>query len=135
TGRTPRRLSRKNAGQRARSGMAQSAMEQRRIDTARRARAALLSAVIVLAALGGGLVLWSHRWAERAPELRRLASVVGTHRVTRARLTGGFEHQACRVAVPDRLLRGLVCEGPGPADWPEAPALHALARDVRVGRS
>ncbi|HEX7121632.1 MAG TPA: CHAT domain-containing protein [Gemmatimonadaceae bacterium] len=115
--------------------MAQSAMEQRRIDTAGRARAALLSAVIVLAALGGGLVLWSHRCAERAPELRRLASVVGTHRVTRARLTGGFEHQACRVAVPDRLLRGLVCEGPGPADWPEAPALHALARDVRVGRS
>ncbi len=113
--------------------MAQGAGEQRRINAAGRARGALLSAVTVMGLLVVGLVLWSHLRPERTSGLRRLASVVGTHRVTRARLTEGFGHQACReAATPDRLLRGLVCEGPGPADWSEAPALHSLAREVRM---
>ena len=73
--------------------------------------------------------------ADRAP-LERLADVVGPHRVTRARLTGGFAYTSCDTAAPnDSLIVGLICERTRPEQWPEAGALTRFARDLRAAGS
>jgi hypothetical protein len=70
--------------------------------------------------------------ADRTP-LERLADVVGPHRVTRARLTGGFAYASCDTAAPnDSLVVGLICERTRPDRWPEADRLSKFAGELRA---
>ena len=62
-----------------------------------------------------------------------VARVVGTHRVVRARLSGGYAYAPCRAFPPnDRLVDGLVCDEPAPSSWPESRALAKLAAELRA---
>lgn len=62
----------------------------------------------------------------------RLAGAAGDVRVVRARLTGGFGHDACLPEdTADRLVSGLLCRHPPPATWPGAQALERLAIELR----
>jgi len=61
-----------------------------------------------------------------------LAKVVGHHRTTRARVSGGFAYAPCHEqTTDDRLVVGLICEASNPAVWPESTKLQALAREMR----
>ena len=66
------------------------------------ALAVLLSAVAIGGIAASAFLVWSAR-RDRSVELGRLADVVGPHRVTRARLTGGFLYTACK-AKPNELV-------------------------------
>jgi len=62
-----------------------------------------------------------------------LAAAVGPHRVTRARLTGGFKYAPCDTAAPnDSLVVGLVCRNAPPREWTEYPELSILAGTMRA---
>src|SRR5215211_7264865 len=94
---------------------------------------ALLAAITV--SVTGGLRYY--RRASGAPEtgsVAKLAKIVGPHRLTRARLSGGFAYASCQTdSSADRLVRGLVCEGPPPASWGSVGRLRKFASDMRVG--
>jgi CHAT domain-containing protein len=101
------------------------------------ARTGRLPAVLLSAAAIGGLVASGvvvaadHRTG--SSELRRLAAAVGPHRVTRARLTGGFAYAPCDTAVPnDSLVVGLVCRNTLPRQWSQYPQLLRLAGRMRA---
>ena len=73
-----------------------------------RSLAALLSAAVIGGLLASGVVMAADHRTESS-DLRCLAGAVGPHRVTRARLTGGFAYALCDTAVPnDSLVMGLV---------------------------
>ena len=81
------------------------------------------------------IVAWTVRRAESSPN-RRLAEAVGSHRVTRARLTGGFAYVACATVTPnDSLISGLLCERTRPDQWAEARGLSALAAEMRAAKT
>ena len=62
----------------------------------------------------------------------RLAAAVGPHRITRARLTGGFAYAPCDSTPPnDSLVGGLICDRTRPDQWREYRALSRFARDLR----
>jgi hypothetical protein len=100
-------------------------------------RAGRLPAVLLSAAVIGGLVAsglfvaTDHR--REGSELRRLAAAVGPHRVTRARLTGGFAYAPCDTSAPsDSLVVGLVCRTAPPRQWPQYQRLAKLAGTMRA---
>jgi CHAT domain-containing protein len=94
--------------------------------------------VILLAGVTTGMIVASAlvafwvRGVESSPN-RRLAEAVGAHRVTRARLTGGFAYAPCDTVTPnDSLISGLLCDRTRPSQWPEAGALSKLAPEFRA---
>lgn len=99
-------------------------------------RTGRLPAVLLSAAAIGGLVapgLFVATARREDAELRHLAAAVGPHRVTRARLTGGFAYAPCDTVVPnDSLVVGLVCHTPPPRQWSQYSALSKLAGAMRA---
>jgi len=100
-------------------------------------RAGRLPAALVSAAVIGGLVasgvVVAADYRRESSELRRLAAAVGPHRVTRARLTGGFAYAPCDTAVPnDSLVVGLVCRTAPLRQWPQYRQLSKLAGTMRA---
>ena len=94
--------------------------------------AALLSAAVIGGLVVSGAVVAADRRRESS-ELGRLASAVGPHRVTRARLTGGFAYAPCDTVVPnDSLVVGLLCRTDSPRQWPQYPKLVKLAGAMRA---
>jgi CHAT domain-containing protein len=94
--------------------------------------AALLWAAVVAGLVATGVVVAADHRTESS-ELRRLATAVGPHRVTRARLTGGFAYAPCDTAVPnDSLVVGLVCRTAPPREWAQYPQLSKLAGAMRA---
>ena len=94
--------------------------------------AVLLSAAVIGGLVASGVVVAVDHRTERW-ELRRLAAAVGPHRVTRARLTGGFAYAPCDTAAPnDSLVVGLVCRTAPPREWPQYPQLAKLAGAMRA---
>ena len=70
--------------------------------------------------------------AAGARNVAALAAIVGEHRQTRARLSGGFEYARCPVdATADRLIRGLICDPSPPTAWSSASQLRAFAAEIR----
>jgi CHAT domain-containing protein len=97
--------------------------------------AALLWAAVVAGLVATGVVVAADHRTESS-ELRRLAAAVGPHRVTRARLTGGFAYAPCDTAVPnDSLVVGLVCRTAPLREWPQYPQLSKLAGTMRAARA
>ena len=97
--------------------------------------AALLSAAVVGGLVATGVVVADYHRTESS-ELRRLAAAVGPHRVTRARLTGGFAYAPCDTAAPnDSVVVGLVCRVPAPRSWSEYRELSRLAGTMRARTS
>src|SRR5688500_8424665 len=63
---------------------------------------------------------------------RRLAEAVGPHRVTRARLTGGFAYGPCDTVAPnDSVVPGLICDRSSPAQWFEGQRVAKLGSEIR----
>ncbi len=62
-----------------------------------------------------------------------LARATGPHRVTRARLTGGFAYAPCAVDSSRRVIvEGLMCGDAPPIRWTEADGLERVAGEVRA---
>lgn len=101
-----------------------------------RFRLIALLAVLAIGAIGA-IAAVRHFYpttdAADAKSLRKLAGIVGDRRTTRARLSNGFAFAACQVdsSSIDRLVRGLVCEGPPPASWSSAGSLREFAASMR----
>ncbi len=94
--------------------------------------AVLLSAAVIGGLVLSGLLVAANRRREGS-ELRSLAAAVGPHRVTRARLTGGFAYVPCDTALPnDSLVVGLVCRTAPPRQWPQYRQLSKLAGAMRA---
>src|SRR5512144_621687 len=95
-------------------------MRRRRSKWLRR-RNGRLPAVLAAAVISGSvasvlLIDFVRRSADS--DLRRLAVAVGSHRVTLARLTGGFGYGPCGPPSPnDSLVTGLICERVTPVQW------------------
>ena len=96
-----------------------------------------LIAVVIMTAIVATLGVRSYLWpADRAESgnLGRFAKIVGAHRLARARLTGGFPYAKCQSdSAPDRLVRGLLCDGPPPASWSSTEKLRRFVGDLRGG--
>lgn len=94
----------------------------------KRGAAALLVGLMLVAAVASVVVA---RERSRRP-VAALARAVGPHRVTRARLTGGFSYAACGLdTTKHALVEGLTCAEPTPAQWPESGRLERMAGEVR----
>jgi len=94
--------------------------------------AALLSAAVIGGLVASGVVVAADHRGESS-DLDRLAAAVGPHRVTRARLTGGFAYAPCDTMVPnDSLVVGLVCRTASPRQWPQYAKLAKLAGVMRA---
>ena len=96
----------------------------------KRAGTALLVGLLLVAVVGSTLVARdrSHR------PVAALARAAGPHRVTRARLTGGFSYAACVPVGANRataLVDGLMCADAAPPRWSESDQLQQLAIEVR----
>jgi CHAT domain-containing protein/tetratricopeptide (TPR) repeat protein len=96
-----------------------------------RARTIVIAAVVVICAAASLPVFSSAGRRNSHASLGRLAKVVGHHRTTRARISGGFLYAPCRAPIGDRLIVGLICEEPTPDTWPELAQLQALASERR----
>ena len=91
----------------------------------------LLIGVTVAAIIASAIFVFRVRHAESSPN-RRLAAAVGAHRVTRARLTGGFAYAPCDTVTPnDSLISGLLCERTNPSQWRERNELVKVANETR----
>jgi len=98
----------------------------------KRAAAAVFIGLLLVAAVGSGVVARdrSHR------PIAALARAAGPHRVTRARLTGGFSYAACAIESANRpLVDGLLCAEAAPARWSESERLERVAAVVRGDES
>ena len=96
----------------------------------KRVAAALLVGLMLVAAVASVVVAreQSHR------PVVALARAVGPHRVTLARLTGGFSYAPCGLEKTNRaLVEGLTCAEANPAQWPESERLERMAAEVRGG--
>ena len=92
----------------------------------------LLIGVTAAVIIASAIFAFRVRRAESSPN-RRLAEAVGPHRVTRARITGGFAYAPCDTVTPnDSLVSGLLCERTRPDQWLQAGALSKLAADMRA---
>ena len=102
----------------------------------RRFRPWLVSALVVLLLAGAGALAFlmpSGSPGEDA-SLRRLAAVVGAHRLTRGRLSGDFAYAPCASdSSAGRLIHSLVCQGAPPTSWPSAGKLRDFARQMHLG--
>jgi CHAT domain-containing protein len=103
-----------------------------------RSKIRLIALLAVLAVGATGALLYRLR-PERAGDsgnIVRLANIVGGHRLTRARLSGGFAYAPCQIdSSADRLVRGLVCEGPQPTSWTSAARLGKFGGSMRTSRN
>lgn len=102
-----------------------------------RQRRSLLSllTLLVVCAIGVAGFEYCQRTATAAESgnVARLASIVGKHRLTRARLSGGFAYAPCQSdSTGDRLVRGLVCASPPAASWKSAERLRKFAAYMRT---
>jgi CHAT domain-containing protein len=71
--------------------------------------------------------------AAESGNVAKLASIVGEHRLTRARLSGGFAYTRCQSdSAGDRLVHGLVCAGPPARSWKSAERLRKFAAYMRA---
>jgi CHAT domain-containing protein/tetratricopeptide (TPR) repeat protein len=96
-----------------------------------RLRATLLLAAAAVGVSALGVVVASARRTDDAA-LERLATAVGPHRLTRARLTGGFAYAPCDTAMPnDSLVAGLVCRRDLPNQWLSVREVTRLATTMR----
>jgi len=92
---------------------------------------ALLGASVIGGVIASGVLVASVRRSNKT-SLQSLAEVVGPHRITRARLSGGFVYAPCDTAVPnDSLVAGLVCRDAPPRQWPQYRELSRLAATMR----
>jgi CHAT domain-containing protein len=92
--------------------------------------------IALFAVLAVGVTAAFHHYRRTASDARlaKLADIVGAHRLTRARLSSGFAFAPCQVdSSADRLVRGLVCEGPPPTSWTAASDLREFAGSMRSG--
>jgi CHAT domain-containing protein len=97
----------------------------------KRAATALLVGLMLVAAVASVVVA---RERSRRPTAA-LARAVGPHRVTVARLTGGFSYAVCAKKDTSRgLVDGLICGETTPAQWSEAEALERAATEMRGER-
>jgi CHAT domain-containing protein/tetratricopeptide (TPR) repeat protein len=88
--------------------------------------------VAAVGGIGASAFLLSLARRGESMHLRRLAEAVGPHRVTRARITGGFSHAACAIRGPnDSLIAGLTCDDASPLAWSERERLVRLAPEMR----
>src|SRR5689334_11680884 len=95
----------------------------------------LLGGAVVGGLLASGLLIAGVRRSDGS-RVRRLAHAVGPHRVTRARLTGGFAYAPCDTVSPnDSLIVGLTCDRTRPGQWPQAAELSKVAAEMRAGRA
>jgi CHAT domain-containing protein len=100
-----------------------------------RARTIVIAAVVFVGAAASWSVRTSNNRKHNRSDIDRLAKAVGDHRVTFARLTGGFSYAPCRVPASDEpLVVGLICGTPKPDTWPQARKLQELARDMSSGQ-
>src|SRR5215207_7215478 len=91
---------------------------------------ALLIAATATGVIACAIAATTVKWG-RSP-LERLAAAVGPHRVTRARLTGGFAYAFCDSSAPnDSLVAGLRCDRTYPGHWAEAARLTTMAAELR----
>jgi len=94
-------------------------------------------AILVVLAIGATAGFRYYLWPANEPEsgsLGRLARIVGTHRLTRARLTGGFAYARCQFdSSAGRLVYGLVCDGPGLKSRGANEGLRKFAAEMRIG--
>ncbi|HEV8499577.1 MAG TPA: hypothetical protein VGQ56_22040, partial [Gemmatimonadaceae bacterium] len=94
-----------------------------------------LIGLVAILAIGVTGALRRYLWTDDTVDggnLGKLARAVGDHRLTRARLSGGFAYARCQIdSSADRLVRGLVCDGPAPTSWKSAGRLRTLASDMR----
>jgi len=100
-----------------------------------RSRFRLIALLAVLAIGAAGVFRYYPRPADAADSERlvTLARIVGGHRLTRARLTGRFSYARCQIdSSADRLVRGLVCDGPPPNSWKSAGGLRKFAGYMRL---
>ena len=94
----------------------------------KRAATALLVGLLLVVAVGSVVVA---RERNDRP-VAALARATGPHRVTRARLTGGFSYAACAIESANRpLVDGLMCAEAAPARWSESERLERVAAEVR----
>ena len=101
-----------------------------------RSRFLLIALVAALAISVSGALRYYLRSADAAESgsIGRLAKIVGSHRLTRARLTGGFAHAQCQGdTTAERLVRGLLCDRSAPTSWSSANRLRRFATDMRLG--
>ena len=101
-----------------------------------RSRFLLIALVAALAISVSGALRYYLRSADAlaSGSLGRLAKIVGPHRLTRARLTGGFAYAQCQGdTTAERLVRGLLCDRSAPTSWSSANRLRAFAADMRLG--
>ena len=101
-----------------------------------RSRFLLIALVAVLAISVSGALRHYLRSADalESGSLGRLAKIVGPHRLTRARLTGGFAYAKCQIdSSAERLVRGLLCDRSAPTSWSSANRLRTFAADMRLG--
>ncbi|HTE46189.1 MAG TPA: hypothetical protein VK636_13140, partial [Gemmatimonadaceae bacterium] len=97
-----------------------------------RFRLIALLAVLVIGAAAAVRIFYPTADAADAKSLRKLAGIVGDHRPTRARLSNGFAFAPCQAdSSAERLVRGLVCEGPPPTSWTSAGSLREFAASMR----
>src|SRR6476469_5546004 len=100
-----------------------------------RSRFLLIALIAVLAiTVSGGLRYYLRSDAAESGSVGRLAKIVGSHRLTRARLTGGFAYAQCASdSSAERLVRGLLCDRSAPTSWSSANRLRTFAADMRLG--
>lgn len=89
-------------------------------------------ALVAFVAMGATAMLLNRHTS--GGSIRKLARIVGPHRVARGRLSGGFAFAPC-VADADtsreRLVRDLACGGPPPTSWSSAGELREYAESRR----
>ena len=77
-----------------------------------RTHVVVLAMLALVVAGAAGYLTMSVAEGSRNPSLRRLARILGDHRVIRPRLTSGFAHADCLTPQDsERLISGLMCRG------------------------
>jgi CHAT domain-containing protein len=100
-----------------------------------RSRVALLALIALLAVSATGALRYYLRTPGSVDAGRRakLAKIVGNHRLTRARLSGGYAFAKCQAdSSREALVRGLACVEPPPTSWPAADKLREFAAEMRA---
>jgi CHAT domain-containing protein len=103
-----------------------------------RSRVVLLSLIALLAVSATGALRYYLRMPDSVDSGRRakLAKIVGNHRLTRARLSGGFAYVKCQTdSSADHLVQGLTCVEQPVTAWSTADKLREFAGELRGGEN